>query len=1116
VVECPPPEQLQQLADPATSATVREPLLRHTETCATCRGVVVVMFRGAGGADATPAAASAALADADAALADAGGRAVTSGATIGRYVLERQLGVGGMGVVYAAHDPELDRPVAIKLLRPGRSDAVHRLRLQREAQAAARVTHPNVVVVHDVGVHGGQVYVTMELVRGATLRASVGRCRPWRERMALILDAGRGLAAVHAAGLVHRDFKPDNVLVGDDGRVRVTDFGMVRSSHVPPDVVATASSPLAEAMTATGAFIGTPAYAAPEQFDGHDADARADQFAFAVTAWEVLFGQRPFPADDLAGLRRAIAAGAPVAGPDERAVPGRVVAALRRGLAADPRDRFPSMDALLRALTAAIGHRRRRWLVGGGALALGLGLLLVATRPSGARAPASPCAALARGLDQTWNDDLRARLTQAFAATGLPAARQRAAVVVEALDRRALAWRIARADVCVLHAVAAPASPTVAARATCLAERRAELGALVAALVDADPAVIERAPDAVGALTSVAACGEDAARTTPPPPPALEREAAAVRRALGSAEVRLSLRGPAAVRAELIALEVRVAALELPPLTAALRLALARAAWLEGDAWSAARELRDATHEATGARDAWTATRARIARLPVLVATGELDEAQAVADLAVAARDQLAGDGPLALELRLGLAALAEAQGRLTDARALAQRALADVVAAAPGSPTDARLRAQLARVEVALGRPVDGAEQRARADAVWRALDGADADADAPLRAARAWAMDAGDVRASRELGERALRRASDQAPADQRAALHRGVAAAAATSLDWPAARDHARRAAALALAAGRAGEAAGDLGEAAWASQQLGEPVAALADARGALAAAATDGSDVALAAARFDLGRAFALGGRPDDALRELRWVADRGGDDGAVRAIRGQARLAAAELIERRARVDATEAEALARAGRADLAATPLCFLAPGAVALAQSSHGFLGALALQPDIQGTLVGRLFDDPTEVSWSALTGALSLTRTVTDGYIQRWRARVHRPAEVRGWFVEGDGGLTHPNRFRFAVTCALIVEASGHRDRLIIEALDRDGNLRGSLGGDPVTGRWEQPTRALRFTRALPGGGAQRWTGTLTGELTFAGTHPDDAGRAAPVAWTMRPE
>ncbi len=1100
------------LADPATSAAVRAPLLRHTETCATCRGVVVAMFRGEGKAAATSAAASTAAV----APADAGDREIASGATIGRYVLERQLGVGGMGVVYAAHDPELDRPIAIKLLRPGRSDAAHRLRLQREAQAAARVTHPNVVVVHDVGVHGGQVYVTMELVRGATLRASVGRRRSWREGIALILDAGRGLAAVHAAGLVHRDFKPDNVLVGDDGRVRVTDFGMVRASHMSPDAAATASSPLAQTMTATGAFIGTPAYAAPEQLDGHDADARADQFAFAVTAWEVLFGQRPFHADDLAGLRRAIAAGAPAAGPAERAVPGRVIAALRRGLAADPRDRFPSMDELLRALTAATRHRRRRRLVAGGALALGLGLLLVAARPTGARAPAGPCAALARGLDQTWNDALRARLTQAFAATGLPAARQRAAVVVAALDRRARAWRIARADVCVLHAIAEPSSPTVAARATCLAERRAELGELATALVDADPAVIERAPDAVGALTSVATCGEAAARATTAPPPALERAAAAARRALGSAEVRLSLRGPAAVRAELIALEARVATLELPPLTAALRLALARAAWLEGDAWSAARELRDATHEATGARDAWTATRARIARLPVLVATGELDEAQAVADRAVAARDQLAGDGPLALELRLGLAALAEAQGRLTDARALSQRALADVVEAAPGSPAEARLRTRLARLEAALGRPVDGAEQQARADAVWRALDGADGDVDLRLRAAWAWARDAGDVRASREFGERASRRAPDQAPAAQLAAVHRGVAAAAATSLDWPAARDHARRAAALALAAARAGEAAADLGEATWASQQLGEFVAALADARGALAAATTDGSDVALAAAHLDLGRALALGGRLDDALRELRWVAERVSDDGAVRATRGLARLAAAELIGQGARADATQAESLARAGRADLAATPLCFLAPGAVALVQSSHGFLGALALRPESRGTLAGRLFDDPTEGAWSAVTGALSLTRTIDDGYVQVWRASVRRAAPVIGWFVEGDGGPAHPNRFRFAVTCGLIVEAAGRRDRLIIEALDRDGNLRGSLGGDPVAGRWEHPTRALRFTRALTGGGRQHWTGTLTGELTFAGTHVDEAGRAAPVAWTMHPE
>jgi serine/threonine protein kinase len=208
------------------------------------------------------------------------------GSSIGRYTVLQMLGAGGMGVVYAAFDPELDRKVAIKLLhvqlapREGTTGAT---RLLREAQAMARLSHPNVIAVHDVGTHDGQVFMAMEFVEGQTLGDELGaRPRGWRDVVGLYVAAGRGLAAAHRSGLVHRDFKPDNVMIDREGRVRVLDFGLACSRADSPlaKIDATSTSSLDIRLTATGAVMGTPAYMAPEQHMGQAADERCDQFAF--------------------------------------------------------------------------------------------------------------------------------------------------------------------------------------------------------------------------------------------------------------------------------------------------------------------------------------------------------------------------------------------------------------------------------------------------------------------------------------------------------------------------------------------------------------------------------------------------------------------------------------------------------------------------------------------------------------------------------------------------------------------------------------------------------------------------------------------------------------------
>jgi len=285
------------------------------------------------------------------------------GSIVGRYVVLDVLGAGATGVVYAADDPELARQVALKLLRPRAAARqgvrAARFRMLREAQAMARLTHRNVVAVYDVGDDGEHLYIAMELVRGANLRRWLdGRARPWREVVPVLLAAGRGLAAAHAHGLVHRDFKPENVLIGnatdrpDDRRVCVSDFGLARpdpSSAAIDDGDAGHSGVLDVTITVDGDALGTPAYMAPEQHRGAPADARVDQYAFALVLFEALYGVRPFTGDDPDAILSA-KLGPPIEpralaedGARRWPVPAWLRAAIRRALLRDPAQRWPSM-----------------------------------------------------------------------------------------------------------------------------------------------------------------------------------------------------------------------------------------------------------------------------------------------------------------------------------------------------------------------------------------------------------------------------------------------------------------------------------------------------------------------------------------------------------------------------------------------------------------------------------------------------------------------------------------------------------------------------------------------------------------------------------------------------
>jgi len=262
--------------------------------------------------------------------------------TVGRYQVRRQLGQGGMGVVLAAWDPQLAREVAVKLVRGGSADGA--ARLVREARAMAAVRHANVIVVHDAGVIGDEVHVVMELVDGGTLADWFETKPAWQDVLARCRLAGAGLAAAHAVGLVHRDFKPHNVLLGKDGRVLVADFGLARSS---PGAVEVAS-----ALTAEGAIVGTPAYMAPEQHLGEAVGPPADQFAFAATVYEGLYAARPFPGTSLAALIGQVLDGKVAPPPAGSPVPRAIHDAIVRGLDRDPAQRWPSVAALCDALVA--------------------------------------------------------------------------------------------------------------------------------------------------------------------------------------------------------------------------------------------------------------------------------------------------------------------------------------------------------------------------------------------------------------------------------------------------------------------------------------------------------------------------------------------------------------------------------------------------------------------------------------------------------------------------------------------------------------------------------------------------------------------------------------------
>ncbi|MEJ7730846.1 MAG: serine/threonine-protein kinase [Polyangiaceae bacterium] len=366
----------------------------HLAVCDDCRRLVAVVVASTSDAEGIDL-------DSVCAIPQKEALARSSAVQVGRYTLLARIGAGGSGVIFRARDPQLRRDVALKLVRAettGNDPAAAR-RLLREAQAMARLAHPNVVTVYDAGMHEGQVFLAMELVDGQTLRQWSKTRRSHREVLDMFVAAGRGLEAAHGAGLVHRDFKPSNVLVGHDGRPRVTDFGLARTVALDPSCALTAVSdfPLeggVETVTLAGMLVGTPQYMAPEQFLGLTTDARTDQFGFSVALYEAIHGRRPFAGRTLQELAFEVTHGN-VLVPPLGSVPPNVARAIARGLHVSPEERFPSMSELLAALGEEPAETKRPAKRRGSALVLAAAAT-VAVIAAWRAAPTPEAPALAR------------------------------------------------------------------------------------------------------------------------------------------------------------------------------------------------------------------------------------------------------------------------------------------------------------------------------------------------------------------------------------------------------------------------------------------------------------------------------------------------------------------------------------------------------------------------------------------------------------------------------------------------------------------------------------------------------------------------------------------------
>ncbi len=651
-MSCPSADTIQSVIEGGGGsgpAGEREAVLAHAETCDACRALLGELVR-----QATPE---------DERAPPLG----APGSRIGPFLVTGVLGEGAMGVVVSAHDPDLDRDVAIKLLHadqgaeraPGEAQA----RLLREAQAMAKISHPGVITVHQVGTIGDEVFVVMEKVAGGTLRAWLrAKKRTWREIRDVFASAGRGLATAHAAGLVHRDFKPENVLVGDDGRVRVTDFGLVGVSASP----AIAADDAGVDLTRSGALLGTPRYMAPEQHRRHDVDARADQFSFCVALYEALYGQAPFAGESLRALADEVCAGR-VREPRGDA-PAWLRRAVLRGLRVAPEERYASMDALLVAMARdQILARRWRALAGvaaGAAVAVAVAWAVLAR-------PGPRCDGGEAQLAGVWDAGVKAAVQARFAALAKPWTAPAFERVAAGLDARARELTAQHREACLATARGEQSAAALDLRMQCLRRRLVETRALTELLAGGDAELLTRSPRAVASLSDLSDCADldRLEAPIPPPTPAVRAQVERIRDVLEVARAEFKAgRGHESI---LIAATAAIAAQALGyrPLEAEAVTLFANLLVAAGDAARAEPQYRRAVLAADAGRHDAVRLEADIGLLDAVVRLHQFDRAQHLAEAAEAALERRGDDPKNKAYLAMVIGGMYDAQGKLAEAR---------------------------------------------------------------------------------------------------------------------------------------------------------------------------------------------------------------------------------------------------------------------------------------------------------------------------------------------------------------------------------------------------------------------------------------------------------------
>jgi eukaryotic-like serine/threonine-protein kinase len=919
-----------------------------------------------------------------------------AGDQLGKYRLEGLLGRGGMGEVWAARDPDLDRRVAVKVLTGALTNSAEGLaRLQREGRAMARLRHPNVITVYDAAFADGRGLIAMELIDGENFASWLARAHPRAEVVDTLLAAGRGLAAAHDAGMLHRDFKPHNVLVERGGRVLVTDFGLARAigPPAPPQPTEVASTPaiptdplaatidpavapasdapdgfgstimsgigdtavaatsataataapdrassgtardvgaagsLDSALTQTGSLLGTPAYMAPEQVLARATDARCDQFAFCVTAWEALTGARPFGGADLGALLVAIEGHEVV---NEARVPRRLRAILHRGLASDPNARWPSMAALLRAFERAWRRPRRIALASSAIVALGAVVAAFAV----VRQPAEPtCADEGAAIGALWSPTVASQLRSRMVATGAPQADRMYGGVAATYARYTAAWTAMRTSAC----TARRAGDAAAARTlACLDVRRTALARNIADIMPAPGAgMLAVIPSMTTLLEPIATCAH--------PRDATGRfdDAARVRKAISDANDRYRSKGEhQEARRALDRLASELEALGYPPLRAEVLVAAARLADLDVDWAGAEAALRQALALAEGGGDDRIKIQAAIKWASVLVETRQVDDAKRMLDTADASLARFGVDFGLEADIARTRGFLALSQDSLDEAARQYERSLevGQVV-----HNTSAGL--ELLGVYTQLGRTADAQALKARLEAEGHTaivFSAANRAHDQCKQAEQNGELEEAIVRCGEAIAAEAKSGGDASFVAVRRMDLGRVLALHG----------DHAKaRAQYLAAAATAETNHANDalmygLLGAGKESLALDDAPAAVEQYRRCAEVARVlgkSGEDVRLSA-RAGLGRALAAAQKDAEAITELEWALPRLESLPVPRGV-GTTRFALAEALWRRnGRNDRARARPLAIAAREFLVAQKAALTDPDALRAIQAKE----------------------------------------------------------------------------------------------------------------------------------------------------------------------------